>query len=120
MASVSSINAITQDQFLKLLIAQLQNQNPLEPLSDQEFISQLTAINTLQGVQNLNVNFGEMLRLQQLMGGTSLIGRTVTYERISGGPPASGTVNSLSVQDGQVWLHVGSDRIRLNQVLAVS
>ncbi len=120
MASVSAINTITQEQFLKLLIAQLQNQNPLEPITDQQFISQLTAFSTLQGIQSLNVSFEQMLRLQQLTGGASLIGRTVTYERTSGGPATSGTVSGLSVQNGQVVLLIGADRVNLNQIRSIA
>lgn len=119
MASVNGINSITQEQYLKLLITQLQNQNPLEPVTDQEFISQLTAFSTLQGIQSLNASFEQMLRLQQLMGGASLIGRTVTYAQ-NNGSTASGQVSGLSVQNGQIVLHVGAARVSLDQVRMVA
>ena len=119
MSSVSAINTITQEQFLKLLITQLQNQNPLEPITDQQFISQLTAFSTLQGIQSLNVSFEQMLRLQQLMGGASLIGRTVTYERPAGGPPSTGSVSGINVQNGQVILLIGTERVPLEQIRSI-
>ena len=68
----------TQDRFLKLLVAQLNNQDPLNPMDNAQMTTQMTQINTVSGIQQLNetlkgmaAQFGAMQSLQ----GTSLIGR---------------------------------------------
>jgi flagellar basal-body rod modification protein FlgD len=108
-----------QDQFLQLLVAQLQNQDPLNPVSNQEFITQLASLNTVQGINTLNANFAEMLKLQQLTEGSSLLGKTVEYTPTGGGPTATGKVDSLSVQNGAFVLDVGGNQIGLDQITSV-
>jgi flagellar basal-body rod modification protein FlgD len=114
--AVSGIGSVGQDQFLQLLIAQLQNQDPLDPVSNDQFLAQLTSLNTLSGVQSLNANFSEMLKLQQLTQGVDLIGKTVTYTPAGGGAGVSGKVASVNVTDGNVILRVGTSDVRLDQV----
>ena len=70
--------AASQDRFLKLLVAQLNNQDPLNPMDNAQMTTQMAQINTVSGIQELNATlkgmatqFGSMQTLQ----GTSLIGR---------------------------------------------
>jgi len=120
MASSGALSGINTDQFLQLLVAQLQNQDPLDPVSDRDFINQLATLNTVQGIQSLNANFAEMLKLQQLTQGADLIGKTVTFAPAGGGDPRSGTVSAVSVQDGAFVLNVGSDKVALAQIQNVT
>lgn len=116
MASLSSIG---QDQFMRLFLAQLQNQNPLEPISDRDMISQLTQLSTIQGISQLNANFADLLQLQQLTQGSALIGRTITYQPPNATAPARGVVSSLVVENGSIILRVGTANVPLNQVRGV-
>lgn len=116
---VSSLSSITQDQFLQLLTAQLQNQNPLQPVNSTDFVNQLAALNTVQGIASLNANFSEMLKLQQLTQGADLIGKTITYTPAGGGAALTGTVSAVSTQNGNFVLQVGSDQVGLGQVTSV-
>lgn len=115
----TAVSAIAQDQFLQLLVAQLQNQDPLNPITDQEFIAQLTSLNTLQGIESLNASFAQMLQLQQLTQGASLLGKTVEYVPLGGGDPLTGTVDALGVQNGAFVLTVGTEQISLDQIVSV-
>lgn len=113
------VSAIAQDQFLQLLVTQLQNQDPLDPITDQQFITQLTSLNTLQGIETLNANFAQMLQLQQLTNGASLLGKTVEYEPLGGGATATGKVDSLNVVNGLFVLQVGTEQVGLDQIISV-
>lgn len=119
MATTGGISGIGSDQFLQLLVAQLQNQDPLDPVSDKDFISQLSTLNTVQGLQDLNASFSEMLKLQQLTQGAELIGKTISYTPTDGGAAKSGKVSSVSVQNGSYVLDVGSDKVGLSQIQSV-
>jgi flagellar basal-body rod modification protein FlgD len=84
----TSTNATTdpaamQDRFLKLLVAQLTNQDPMNPLDNAQMTSQMAQINTVTGLQNLNLTMQSMAEefstMQQIQG-ISLIGRSVLAE----------------------------------------
>ncbi len=119
MASTGALTGIGQDQFLQLLIAQLQNQDPLEPVNNQEFIQQLATLNSVQGLQDLNASFGQMLKLQQLTQGSDMIGKTIEYTLTDAAESKTGTVESVQTQDGNFVLLVGTDQVSLDQVQSV-
>ena len=80
-ASLAGANeAGSQDRFLKLLVTQLQNQDPLSPMDNAELTSQIAQINTVTGIATLNTSVqalsGQFLQMQTLQG-ASLIGKDV-------------------------------------------
>lgn len=115
--SVSRMASITQEQFISLLLAGLKNQDPLEPMDSQSFLSQLSQFANLQGMQNLNTSFGEMLKLQNLSEGANLLGKTITYT--ADNVEKSGRVGSLAVEHGKVVLEVNGAKVLLDQVQSV-
>jgi flagellar basal-body rod modification protein FlgD len=116
--ATGALSGINSDQFLQLLVAQLQNQDPLDPVSDKDFVNQLATLNTVQGLSSLNASFSEMLKLQQLTQGADLIGKTIEYKP-KDGDQKSGKVDSVAVQDGSYVLKVGNDTVKLSQVQTV-
>ncbi len=58
-------NTLDKDAFLLLLITQLKNQNPLEPMDNKEFIAQLAQFSTLEQITNMTKSIQEFLTLQQ-------------------------------------------------------
>ena len=68
-----------KDTFLKLLAAQLQNQNPLNPTDDQQFLAQMAQMSEVEQVTNMAQGQQEATRSQQMTEAVSLIGRTVTW-----------------------------------------
>jgi flagellar basal-body rod modification protein FlgD len=122
-SSVSQATAtslgLSSDAFLKLLVAQLKNQDPLNPINETDFTSQLTQLSTLEGVTKLNTNFSDLLALQQLTQGASLVGRTVTYQPAGGSPLQQGIVQGIQVQQGQLVLQVNGTLVNLGQVSSI-
>jgi flagellar basal-body rod modification protein FlgD len=74
-------DAGSEDRFLKLLVAQMQNQDPMNPLDNAQVTSQMAQINTVSGIDKLNKTVaglnGQLVQLQALQGVT-LVGRDVT------------------------------------------
>ena len=79
-AITSTSAAGTQEQFLKLLTTQLQNQDPLSPMDNAELTSQIAQINTVTGITALNTSIAglstQFLQMQTLQG-ASLVGKDV-------------------------------------------
>jgi flagellar basal-body rod modification protein FlgD len=72
-----------QDRFLKLLVAQLTNQDPMNPLDNAQMTSQIAQINTVTGIQQLNytmLGISEQFKSMQMLQGASMIGRNVVTE----------------------------------------
>ena len=84
--------AAMQDRFLKLLVAQMNNQDPMNPMDNAQLTSQMAQINTVSGIQELNQavsNISSQFGAMQMLQGSSLIGRDVMYAG-----------NQLNVQNG--------------------
>ena len=82
--SKTSGNILGKDDFLKLLVAKLTNQDPLNPMEDQDFIAQLAQFSSLEQLSNMNENLLQDMQWNYLLSqtisntmSTSLIGRTV-------------------------------------------
>jgi len=71
------------ERFLKLLVTQLQNQDPLNPMENAELTSQMAQINTVTGIEKLNTSMqsiGDGFAQMQLLQGTNLVGRSVMLD----------------------------------------
>ena len=86
-ASTRDVNAndaaSSQDRFLKLLVAQLNNQDPMNPMDNAQMTSQIAQINTVTGIQQLNETVKGLVgqfASQQLMQGSAMVGRQVLVE----------------------------------------
>jgi len=80
-AAKTKNDAGSEDRFLKLLVAQMQNQDPMNPLDNAQVTSQMAQINTVSGIDKLNATVAglnsQLVQLQALQGVT-LVGREVT------------------------------------------
>ena len=81
-AAASDANA-SQDRFLKLLVAQLNNQDPMNPMDNAQMTSQMAQINTVTGIQQVNETLKSMaaqFSSLQVLQGSSMVGRNVLVE----------------------------------------
>lgn len=79
----STSNADAQDRFLKLLVTQMQNQDPLNPMDNAQVTSQMAQINTVTGIEKLNNSMTSMstsMNNMQMLQGASLVGHGVLFE----------------------------------------
>ena len=103
----------TQDRFLKLLVAQMQNQDPMNPMDNAQVTSQMAQINTVTGIDKLNTTMGAMntsMAQMQMLQGASLVGHQVLLDGNqlaldSTGKVASGAYN-LDAAAGTVRIDI--------------
>ncbi len=115
----SSLSAATLGQdFMKLLITQLQNQDPMEPLKDRELVGQLTQLSSLDTLQRIEQSTTNSFLLGQLTEAAGLIGKNVTARR--DGETFTGRISAVKVQsDGNVTLTAGDQQIYLGEITSV-
>jgi flagellar basal-body rod modification protein FlgD len=105
MATTSATGAVgatslgIQD-FLRIFTAQLNNQDPLKPMDNQEFIAQLAQFTALEQTQEMNQKLDSLLSIQAATQSIGLIGRTVDVQTASG-TTTTGTVSALSFASGE-------------------
>lgn len=108
-----------KDAFLKILIAQLSNQDPLDPLKDKDFIAQMAQFSTLEQMTNMSKSIEQMNSLSR-GAAVSYIGRTVEFEN-EDGLSEYGKVAYLRFETGGTILVTDDEiDIPLEKVLAVA
>jgi len=101
--SAKKAGEIGKDDFLKLLVGQLQHQDPMQPSDDTQFIGQMAQFSQLEQETNTAKSSDQLVRASTL----SLIGRTVTYSDTAKGAQ-TGVVTSVDIAaDGSATLSVG-------------
>jgi flagellar hook assembly protein FlgD len=112
-----------QMDYMKLLVTELQNQDPLEPLDNKEIASQLAQLSQLQQLEAMNSSFARVLTSIERAYAGSLIGREISFpvKTPSGTTEAqSGTVEQVyNDVDGQIILAVNGLMVGLGEVMSV-
>jgi flagellar basal-body rod modification protein FlgD len=113
-------NSLGKDDFLKILITQLQNQDPMQPLEDKEFIAQMAQFTSVEQLTNMS---NELHQLPQMLGFASgLIGKTVSWnytDETGTTKEKSGVVNSIVYKDGTQYAVVNGEQISLDRLTKV-
>jgi flagellar basal-body rod modification protein FlgD len=102
----SASSGLGKDTFLKLLVAQMRQQNPMEPTDDKEMIAQMTQFSMLEQITNMATANADLAAASRMSQAVTLLGRTVTYLD-SDGATQTGTVEQVAVVDGAPSLTVG-------------
>lgn len=85
---------VDYDAFLKLLVTQLENQDPLEPISETEFVAQLATFSNVEQNTRTNDRLASLITQTGLSQASQLVGRTITT-----GAGESGVVSEVRVND---------------------
>ncbi len=122
--AVSSVGAtsaaiVSKDEFLKLFVAQLKNQSPLDPLKGHEFIAQLAQFSTVEQLTSLNSSFADEFRFQQLLGGGDLIGRSATYVDTTLGGTGQGIIQGSKISDGITSVIIDNMEIPISNITGI-
>jgi flagellar basal-body rod modification protein FlgD len=104
-SSADAINDIDLSTFLELMIAELQNQDPLNPLDNKDMLAQISQIREVGATDNLTETLESVLLGQNIASSTNLIGADV--DAVSDdNQRVSGVVSRVSIENGQPKLHL--------------
>ncbi len=88
---------LDKDDFLKILISQLTNQDPTQPMEDKEFIAQMAQFSTLEQMTNISQGFSKLSSVMNSAQAMNLIGKTVDVQ--DGDGIISGQVSAVTTGD---------------------
>jgi len=115
----SATAGLGKDTFMKLLVAQMRQQNPMEPTDDKEMIAQMTQFSMLEQITELATSSAMTASAGNTAQAVALLGRPVTYLDADGAQQ-SGTVDKVSFADGLPVLTVGGTQgIKPSQITEV-
>lgn len=125
--STGEAKSLGKDDFLKILLTQLSNQDPLQPMQDTEFIAQMAQFTSLEQLMGIS---SQINLLQQSMGMSSnLIGREITWiedgtsntldgEVLEPGA-RTGTVDSIIIRSGEQFARVGNIEVAMANIAEI-
>lgn len=109
-------STLDKDAFLQLLVAQMKYQDPLEPTSNTEYISQYATFSELEQMQNMS-NTMELTRA------ANLVGQTVAVESVDSNGKATsdmGVVDYISYENGKAMVWVNGNSYELDEVVEIA
>ncbi len=105
-------SSLDKDAFLQLLVAQMKYQDPLEPTSNTEYISQFATFSELEQMQNMSATL-ELSRASSLVGQTVLMKVTDSSGRET---TVQGNVDYVSYEGGKAYLSIGGELYSLDDL----
>jgi flagellar basal-body rod modification protein FlgD len=122
--ATTSQNTVNQSDFIKLFLAQLQFQDPLQPVDNQEFLAQLAQFSNLQQTQQTSQNTQGLLVMNSSAQALALLNKTIQVQ-LADGTSLTGSVIAVTFDPSGPMLSVKSGsnvtpNIRLSQVSIVT
>ena len=115
-AKKGSNATVDKDQFLQLLVAQMKYQDPLEPTSNTEYISQYATFSELEQMQNMSASL-ELARASQLVGHTALMEITDSSGRTT---YVQGNVDYVRYENGKAYLSINGELYSMDDLHTVA
>ena len=110
---------LDRDAFLKILITQLQYQDPTQPMQDKEFIAQMAQFSSLEQMNKVASSNEQVFQVSAMALGAQLLGNTVSYMDEEGNVK-SGEVTAVKSVEGQIKVQVGEELVDLSLIDQVS
>jgi flagellar basal-body rod modification protein FlgD len=112
-------NTLDRDTFLKLLVAQLRNQDPTSPVEGAEFLAQTAQFTVVEKLEQMAQQNADLLAATRLSGASTMLGRSVTY-RDPDGAEATGPVQSVRIEVEGLVLRIGDHDVPAGAVLGIA
>jgi flagellar basal-body rod modification protein FlgD len=107
---------LNEDDFLKLLVTQLQQQDPFKAADSAQMMQQFVALGNFQSMQRMATEYARSSEIQSMATASTLPGKTVQIKRPDGSI-GQGVVTESWVKDGVVRFAIGTDEFNLSQVV---
>jgi flagellar basal-body rod modification protein FlgD len=119
-AARKPVKELGKDQFLQILVTQLRNQDPMQPLQDKEFIAQMAQFSSLEQMMNMSKEVSSLRQSAGMVAG--LIGKEVSWfeETETSTVEKKGTVNSVLWRDGVQFVKVGDVEVPIDEISSIS
>jgi len=115
-SATAATSTLGKDAFMKLLVAQISHQDPLKPMDDTAFVSQLAQFSALEQMNNVSSSLDRLTASSELTQGAALSGRTITYQLDDNSDPVTGVVGKVTVDKGTAMLDVNGVSVPLSAV----
>jgi len=109
---------LSTDSFLQLMIAQLQNQDPLNPTDNNELMQQISDIRNIGATDELTTTLNTVAMEQNLTAASALVGKTITGLADSG-DQVNGNVDSVTINNNTPELNIGNETVSLNNISSI-
>jgi flagellar basal-body rod modification protein FlgD len=111
----NKFESLDLNEFVKLLVAELQNQDPMTPMSNSELLQQVSQIRAIESNDRLTKTLDASMLGQNLSAAGNMLSRYINGLDDDGNR-VEGQVTSVSVEDGEAKLHVGDSVVSLKNV----
>lgn len=120
-AQATGYNAFTEiglQDFIELLVTEMQSQDPMEPMDNSEIMQQVSQICSIQSTQSLNDTMESVILGENLSIASDLLERQVVALNDEG-DLVTGTVSRVSVESGTIKIYVGDEVVSLSNVAQI-
>jgi flagellar basal-body rod modification protein FlgD len=106
---------VSLESFIKLLVVELQHQDPMDPMNNQEILQQMSQIREIESNQRLTDTLESVMLGQTVSTAAALLGQTVSALS-DDAEWVTGEVDKITIEDGIPKLHIGDDIVDLKNV----
>jgi flagellar basal-body rod modification protein FlgD len=117
-STVGAKAGMGKDDFMQLLVAQLKNQDPMKPMEDKEFITQLAQFSSLESMDKMTKQMEDLTGAEMLVQAATLIGKPVTA-KLTSGEVVSGTIGQVKMIDGKATAVVNGTEIDTSLITTI-
>ena len=114
----TGFSGLTADSFMKLLITELQNQDPLEPMGNEQLLNQMSMMRNLQSNIELSDTLKSIATSQQLGTASGFIGKSIIGSD-AGRNEVRGVVDRAFLADGKAYVGIGPRSVALEHISSV-
>lgn len=117
----SNAASINNDDFMKLLLAQLKNQDPMKPMDSNEMMGQIAQLNSLNTLMEIKSSLEDLNKSQSMNLATNMIGKTIKAVIGSNEDTTivTGIVSSMTMENGKAYVQVDGQNIEISKIVEV-
>ncbi|WP_420367625.1 flagellar hook assembly protein FlgD [Curtobacterium sp. L1-20] len=119
-ASRKQSQTMDSEVFMKLLVTQLQNQDPSSPMDTNQMISQQTQLAMMEQITNQTTTANENFSLQMRIAAANLVGKQVSYSDAASGKDVTGTATAVSYANSVPTVTVNGKEVALDVISGIT